>query len=98
MARRVTWTDSAWQELECAASFVARDSPRYAVALVDEARSAARSLRKFPRRGRVVPEVGDDRVREVFVKSYRLIYEIRQDGTVILGFIHGARRFPFNLL
>jgi len=97
LARRVTWSESAWQELECAASFIARDSRRYAAALINEARDAARSLKKFPRRGRIVPETDDDLIRELFVRSYRLIYEIRSDGIVILAFIHGARRFPMNL-
>lgn len=91
---RVVWTDSAWRELDDAASFIARDSPRYAAALMDEARSAARSLRKFPRRGRTVPEIGDESIREIFVKSYRLIYEIRDREIVVLAFLHGARRFP----
>ena len=98
MARRITWTDSAWQELECAAGFIERDSRRYAAALVEEARDAARSLKKFPRRGRVVPETGDELIRELFVKSFRLIYEIRSGSVVIVAFIHGARRFPTNLL
>ena len=96
MARRITWTESAWQELECAASFIERDSPRYAAALVTEAKDAARSLRKFPRMGRIVPEVRDESVRELIVKSYRLIYEIRREGIVIIAFLHGARRFPSN--
>ena len=91
---RIVWTDSAWQELDDAASFIARVSPRYAATLTDEARSAARSLRKFPRRGRMVPEIGDETIREIFVKSYRLIYEIRELEIVVLAFLHGARRFP----
>lgn len=94
---RVVWTDSAWQELECAASFISRDSPRYAAALVEEARFTARSLSKFAGRGRVVPEVNDETVRELFVKRYRLIYEIRPDRVVILAFIHGSRELPWNL-
>ena len=65
---------------------------------MDSAGSAAKSLRKFPRRGRVVPEVADNAVRELFVKSYRLIYEIRDNQIVILAFIHGARRFPLHLM
>jgi toxin ParE1/3/4 len=97
VARRIVWTESAWQEVECAASFISRDSPRYAAALVDEVRSAARSLRKFPKRGRVVIELNDENVRELIVKSYRLIYEIELNRTVILAFLHGARGFPVNL-
>ena len=94
VGRRVAWTDSAWQELESAASFIARDSRRYAAALVAEAGLASRSLLKFPRRGRVVPELADEMVRELFVKSYRLIYEVREDSVLILAFLHGTRRFP----
>ena len=97
MAGRVAWTDSAWQELESAADFIARDSLRYAAALVAEARFVSRSLTKFPLRGRVVPEVADERIRELFVKSYRLIYEVREDSVFILAFLHGARRFPQDL-
>jgi plasmid stabilization system protein ParE len=46
--------------------------------------------------GRIVPEVRDESVRELIVKSYRLIYEIRREGIVIIAFLHGARRFPSN--
>jgi len=93
VARRVAWTGSAWQELESAADFIARDSPRYATALIAEARSASRSLQSSPLRGRVVPEVADQAVRELFVKSYRLIYEVRSDVVIVLAFVHGARQF-----
>ena len=51
-------------------------------------------LRTFPRRGRIVPGLSDDAVRELFVKGYRLIYEIRDKGVVILAFLQGARSFP----
>jgi plasmid stabilization system protein ParE len=61
------------------------------------AREAARSLPMFPRRGRMVPEVGDDSVREVFLKGYRLIYEIQSERIVVIAFLHGARRFPIDL-
>lgn len=97
MDRRVAWTESAWHELESAADYIARDSPRYAAALMDEARAAARSLRKFPFRGRIVPETSSENIREVFVKSYRLIYEVQDQQVTILAFLHGARRFPSGL-
>ena len=95
MDHRVRWSTSAWQELECAAAFIGRDSPRYAAALVDQARSAARSLVRFPAKGRTVPELGEPTVRELIVKSYRLIYEVREEQIVILAFLHGARRLPW---
>ena len=94
MAYRVAWTESAWQELEAAAEYIARDSPHFASALIEEAQLAARSLKKFPQRGRVVPELRDSAVREIFVKQYRLIYEVGSSRVVVLSFLHGARHFP----
>jgi plasmid stabilization system protein ParE len=89
---RVRWTTSGWDDVEEAARFVARDSPRYAVALLREAQSAARSLRQFAYRGRVVPERDDERLRELIVGSHRLIYKLVADDEVhVLAFVNGAR-------
>jgi toxin ParE1/3/4 len=96
LAHQVNWTATAWRELESAADFIALDSPRYAAALVDEAKSAARSLQRFPFRGRIVPEFGAASVREIFLKQYRLIYEIHSREVIILAFVHGARERPFT--
>jgi toxin ParE1/3/4 len=56
-----------------------------------DARDAARSLRQFANRGRVVPEENDPSIRELFVQSYRLIYRVHGSEVQIIGFIHGAR-------
>ena len=97
MAYRISWTESAWLELEAAAHYIARDSAHYAAALMHEARVAAQSLKRFPQRGRVLPELGDASVREIFVKQYRLIYEVGTDPVTILSFLHGAREFPGSI-
>ena len=73
MARTVRWTETATHDLEESAAFIGRDSHFYAAALVREARTAARSLRTFAERGRVVPEIDAPDIRELFVRSYRLI-------------------------
>jgi plasmid stabilization system protein ParE len=44
MARPVVWAESAWNDLEDVAEYIAKDSPHYAAAFVREARDAARSL------------------------------------------------------
>jgi toxin ParE1/3/4 len=91
MARKVIWANSAWGDLAQTADFIAKDSARYAAAFVEEVRDAARSLARFSERGRVVPELQDPSVRELFVRGYRLIYQVRKEVTCILAFIHGAR-------
>ncbi|MFL6197186.1 MAG: type II toxin-antitoxin system RelE/ParE family toxin [Thermoanaerobaculia bacterium] len=91
MARTVRWTEAATRDLEEAAEFIAKDSRFYAMALVREAREAARSLKRLAERGRVVPEARSPEIRELFVKSYRLVYKIDPQIISIVAFVHGAR-------
>jgi toxin ParE1/3/4 len=91
MARRVVWSYEAVSDLEALAEYIAKDSPFYAAAFVREVRDASRSLNLFAERGRIVPELSSAKVRELFVKAYRLIYSMESDRIVILGLIHGKR-------
>jgi toxin ParE1/3/4 len=91
MARRVVWSYDAASDLEALAEYIAKDSPYYAAAFVRDVRDASRSLDRFSERGRMVPEVSDAKVRELFVKAYRLIYAVEPKRVVILGLIHGKR-------
>ena len=92
MARKVEWTDPAWDDLAAIAEYIARDSEYYAAAFVQEMKEAAGSLAEFAERGQVVPEFGDPSIRELLVKSYRLVYRVSERRVVILTLIHGARR------
>jgi len=91
MARKVIWSFEATDDLKTIAGYIARDSAFYASAFVLETREASRSLKGFSERGRVVPELANPNIRELFVKEYRLIYGIEQSRVVILGIIHGRR-------
>jgi len=92
MARKVAWTVPAWEDLEVAADYIARDSEFYAASFVQEVRDAAESLSEFAERGQTVPEFADDSIRELLVKSYRIVYKITDEQVFILAFIHGSRR------
>jgi plasmid stabilization system protein ParE len=89
--RRVIWTETAWSDLEQVISYIARDSTHYAASFAREVREASRSLCRFAERGRSVPELGQPNVREILVRSYRLVYSISGETLYILGLIHGAR-------
>lgn len=91
MAKIIKWTEAATEDLSEVAQFIARDAPFYAAALVRQARAAALTLRRSARRGRIVPECGDSDIREIFLKSFRLIYQITDDTIFVLAFVHGAR-------
>lgn len=44
MARKVVWTEPAWEDLVAAADFIARDSKSYAATFVQSVKEAAASL------------------------------------------------------
>ena len=54
MARKVKWTEAAWNDLEEAADYIAKDSLHYAAAFVRESRDGARSLAYLAEQCRVV--------------------------------------------
>jgi toxin ParE1/3/4 len=78
-------------DLAEAASFIARDSARYAKQFVRDAQSTARTLPRFPQRGRIVPEFERPDLRELIVGRYRMVYVIRADSVEIVTVIDGAR-------
>ncbi len=54
-------------------------------------RAAAASLAQLAERGQVVPEF-DPAIRELLIRSYRLVYRLSESKAVIVAVIHGARR------
>ncbi len=91
MARKVTWSYEANEDLKAIADYIARDSAFYAAAFVREIFDASSSLDMFSKMGRIVPEIGNPDIRELFVREYRLIYSVEEPRIVILGLIHGRR-------
>jgi toxin ParE1/3/4 len=51
-------------------------------------------LQRFPASGRVVPERGEQTIREVLVGNYRVVYRFTHDTAEVLTVFHGARLFP----
>ena len=87
----VKWSPEAIEDLEAIAEYIARDSGYYARAVVTEILSVSRSVGEVPLIGRIVPETGDENIRERFVYSYRLIYQITSEEIVIVAVMHGKR-------
>ena len=93
MARKIIWAYAAEEDLEAAALYIHRDSPSYAASFIHRALEAGRSLSELAERGRIVPELRDSSIREIFIYSYRLVYRIEDDRISILALIHGRRDF-----
>lgn len=91
MAYELSWSPEAIEDVEQIAAYIERDSAWYAQAVVVRFFATAESLREFPERGRIVPELRAVSVRECFVYSYRLIYSVSPGTVLILAVVHGHR-------
>ena len=91
MADRVVWSTRALEDLEAIADYIAKDSLTYAGILVKRIVNQTRLLAQFPNAGRKVPEFDDDRIRELIVASYRIIYQVGNHQVTIAAVIHGKQ-------
>jgi len=89
----VEWSGPAKRDLKQIHDYIAQDSRYYAKRVVRNIREKSQTLEPFPNAGRVVPEINDPDVREIFVYSYRLIYEVKPKRVEILAIVHGKRDF-----
>ncbi len=94
----VKWSRSAKLDLKQIHDYISKDSKFYAEKVSLEIVERSEKLGLFPEAGRIVPEIGDPNIREVFVYSYRLIYEIFPNSIEILALIHGKREFSKDLI
>ena len=72
----IVWSPLALERVEDIALYIAEDNPKAAVDWADELFSVVGRLVEFPESGRIVPEVGARRIREVIVGQYRVIYSV----------------------
>lgn len=88
----VVWTERARDDLGDIFRFIASDdrgaAAQWTARLIERAEIA--SITPFG--GRVVPELGRGDVREVFLRTYRIIYRVAAEDIRILTVFEGHRR------
>lgn len=96
--RVARWTDRAKRDLAEIGDYIARDNPaaaeRWVAALLQLAERAA----SLPHAGRRVPEIGRDDVREMFLRTYRLVYRVLDEAIDVLTVFEGHRLFPASVV
>jgi len=65
MDYKVSWSFESISDSEDITEYISRDSPYYASSFAQEILDAGDSLKIFPKRGRVVPEINNEKVREL---------------------------------
>jgi len=93
MGHEVVLTLLAEGDLEEIVSFIAEDNPEAALATGRQIIERLEHLTSFPLSGRVVPEFGDDNLREIVHSHYRIVYQIVDEAKRIevVRIWHGAR-------
>ena len=96
MGYQVALAPSARRDLRDIVRYISSDSPDRAIAFGQFLIGSTKRLADFPEMGRIVPEFGDSALREIVVRSYRVIYRVDHDHRQVdvVRFWHGARGFP----
>lgn len=96
MGYQVALSPAARRDLKSIVRYISLDSPDRAVRFGQFLVSNTKRLSEFPEFGRIVPEFDDPAIREIVVRSYRVIYRVDHgDCRVdVVRFWHGARGTP----
>ena len=84
----------ALSDLDAIYAYIAQDNPVAARRWINRLRERARKAATAPLAGRVVLEVEQPGVREVFLRTYRLVYRVVGNELHVLTVFEGHRLFP----
>jgi plasmid stabilization system protein ParE len=96
MAYKLIWSPAARDDLHDIVVFIARDNPERAMSFGYQLISETDRLQTFPRLGRVVPEYGNENLREIILRPYRIVYRVNHERKLceIARVWHSARGTP----
>jgi plasmid stabilization system protein ParE len=91
----LTWRPQALNDLEAIEAYYQDVAPDYAEILVAGMFERTQQLKRLPHLGRVVPEIGDEAIRELIYRDYRIMYIVDAEGerVEILTVLHSSRQF-----
>ena len=93
---KIIWSPLAIDRVAEIAEYIAQDSPTSAQKWVESIFQVVERLEKFPKSGRIVPEVMQDDFREIIHGNYRIIYRLLTETVSILTVRHGRQILPIN--
>ena len=93
---KIIWSPLAIDRVAEIAEYIAQDSPTSAQKWVESIFQVVERLEKFPKSGRIVPEVMQDDFREIIHGNYRIIYRLQSESVSILTVRHGRQILPID--
>ena len=93
---KIVWSPLAVDRASEIAQYIAQDKPSAAEKWVTAVFSKVAQLRSSPEIGRTVPEIGNERFRELLYGNYRIIYRLETHQISILTIRHGKQILPVD--
>ena len=90
---KVIWSKESLKRLLEIEMFIAQDNPEHAAKFIDRILDTGEQIKNYPYKGRIVPEFSMDEIREIFEKTYRIVYKISDDQIEILTVFEGHQLF-----
>ncbi len=81
---KILWTKEALTKLQEIEEYISKDNPIIAVKFIDKLISISGTLVETPKKGRVVPELAIENIREILHRNYRIVYIIKETSIDIL--------------
>ncbi len=89
---KINWTRQAVEDIYEITEYYRPQSEKYAEKLIDNIFRKTDNLIAFPYLGRMVPELENERVRELIYKNYRIIYRVFSEERIVILAIHNGLR------
>ncbi|WP_077369781.1 type II toxin-antitoxin system RelE/ParE family toxin [Anaerosalibacter sp. Marseille-P3206] len=93
----VKWSKIAIDDLRGIYDYISKDSVVYAKKVINEIINKTDYLEEYPNIGRAVPELSNERIRELMIYSYRMIYQVENGDVEILTLVHSRKNFYLEI-
>ncbi len=94
---RVYWTNRARARLKLIYQYIAEDSRKSALNVVDRITARSLELSELSNSGRQVPEYQRKDIREILERPYRIIYKIKSGQIDVLTVMHYRQILPADI-
>ena len=93
---KIIWSPLAINKASEIAGYIAQDKPSAAKRWINKVFAKVEKLKSSTQIGRVVPEISNNKFRELIYGNYRIIYRMEIKQISILTIRHGKQILPID--
>jgi plasmid stabilization system protein ParE len=92
--RELIWSDRAKRDLQAIDAYISADDPIAADRWIDKLLAAAQRAAVLPHSGQVVREKGREHLKQLFVRTYRIVYQFDDKRVEVVTVFEGHHLLP----